>query len=65
MLAVEVVAERDDRVQAVVAAVQLQDDEHPVAGAVDREVARLKLATLGVEIDTLTGEQERYLRPFR
>jgi adenosylhomocysteinase len=38
---------------------------HPVAGAVDREVARLKLATLGVEIDTLTGEQERYLRPFR
>ena len=38
---------------------------HAVAGAVDREVARLKLSTLGIEIDTLTGEQERYLRPFR
>ena len=38
---------------------------HPVAERVDREVARLKLATLGIEIDTLTDEQERYLRPFR
>jgi len=36
-----------------------------VAGGVDREVARLKLATLGIEIDTLTVAQERYLRPFR
>ena len=27
----------------------------------DREVARLKLASLGVEIDELTAEQERYL----
>ena len=29
--------------------------------AIDREVARLKLASLGVEIDELTAEQERYL----
>ena len=38
---------------------------HAVAGSVDREVALLKLSTLGIEIDTLTAEQERYLRPFR
>ena len=38
---------------------------HAVAASVDREVALLKLSTLGIEIDTLTGAQERYLRPFR
>ena len=37
---------------------------HPVPGALDREVAALKLATLDVEIDTLTAEQEAYLRPW-
>jgi adenosylhomocysteinase len=37
---------------------------HPVAAAVDHEVARLKLATLGIEIDALSDAQERYLRPF-
>ena len=35
---------------------------HPVPDAVDREVARLKLASLGVEIDSLSGEQSAYLR---
>jgi adenosylhomocysteinase len=35
---------------------------HPVPEAVDREVARLKLASLGVEIDTLSVEQAAYLR---
>jgi adenosylhomocysteinase len=34
---------------------------HPVPARLDREVARLKLASLGVEIDELTAEQERYL----
>jgi adenosylhomocysteinase len=29
---------------------------------IDREVARLKLASLGVELDELTEEQRRYLR---
>ena len=38
---------------------------HPVAAAVDQEVARLKLASLGIEIDVLSAAQERYLRPFR
>ena len=34
---------------------------HPVPPAIDREVARLKLRALGVEIDTLTDEQRAYL----
>ncbi|WP_258360162.1 adenosylhomocysteinase [Moorella sulfitireducens (nom. illeg.)] len=33
----------------------------PVTGEIDRRVATLRLRSLGVEIDTLTGEQERYL----
>ena len=32
----------------------------PVPAAIDREVASLKLASLGVHIDALTGEQRRY-----
>jgi adenosylhomocysteinase len=28
---------------------------------IDKEIARLKLATMGVDIDTLTEEQEKYL----
>ena len=35
---------------------------HPVPEAVDREVARLKLASLGVEIDAPTAAQEQYVR---
>jgi adenosylhomocysteinase len=38
---------------------------HAVAPAVDQEVARLKLASLGIEIDVLSDAQESYLRPFR
>ena len=38
---------------------------HPVPDAVDREVARLKLASLGVAIDELTEEQLRYLGAWR
>jgi adenosylhomocysteinase len=38
---------------------------HPVPVAIDREVARVKLATLGVELDVLSDAQERYLRSFR
>jgi adenosylhomocysteinase len=37
---------------------------HPVPAAIDREVARLKLAALGVEIDALTPEQEAYLHSW-
>jgi adenosylhomocysteinase len=35
---------------------------HPVPDGIDREVAALKLASLGVDIDRLRPEQERYLR---
>jgi adenosylhomocysteinase len=34
---------------------------YPVPIAIDREIARLKLASMGVEIDHLTREQEKYL----
>jgi adenosylhomocysteinase len=49
---------------AVAAGARLEPGVHAVAASVDEEVARLKLATLGVEIDALSGLQERYLRPF-
>jgi adenosylhomocysteinase len=35
---------------------------HPVPERIDREVAGLKLASLGVRIDALSDEQERYRR---
>ncbi len=34
---------------------------YPVPHIIDQEIARLKLKSLGVDIDTLTEEQERYL----
>jgi adenosylhomocysteinase len=39
---------------------ELAPGVHPVAAAVDREVGRLKLAALGVEIDQPTADQEHY-----
>lgn len=38
---------------------------HPVPDAIDREIALLKLASLGVAIDELTGAQREYLRRWR
>ena len=38
---------------------------HPVPEAIDREVARLKLASLGVEIDELTDAQRDYLTSWQ
>jgi adenosylhomocysteinase len=43
---------------------ELEPGVHPVPGTIDREVARLKLASLGVEIDVLSDEQQAYLRPW-
>lgn len=34
---------------------------YPVPKSIDRKVARLKLKTMGVKIDGLTGEQKKYL----
>jgi adenosylhomocysteinase len=39
----------------------LQKKVYPVPGHIDREIARLKLESMNVEIDTLTPEQEKYL----
>jgi adenosylhomocysteinase len=49
-------AGRDDTLKAAV---------HPVPGPIDQEVARLKLAAMGARIDTLTAEQQEYLRSWR
>ncbi|TME48605.1 MAG: adenosylhomocysteinase [Chloroflexi bacterium] len=40
---------------------ELQPKVYPVPDAIDREIARLKLAAMKVGIDTLTPEQEQYL----
>jgi adenosylhomocysteinase len=40
---------------------ELERKVYVVPEEIDREIARLKLATMGVEIDTLTEEQARYL----
>ena len=43
----------------------LEPRVYDVPDEIDREVARLKLATLGLEIDSLTAEQERYLSSWQ
>jgi len=40
---------------------KLEVKVHPVPEEIDKEVARLKLRAMGVAIDKLTAEQERYL----
>jgi adenosylhomocysteinase len=42
----------------------LEKAVHPVQPEIDSEVARLKLQAMGIEIDTLTPEQESYLRSW-
>ncbi len=46
---------------AVQHAGELERKVYVVPEEIDKEIARLKLATMGAEIDTLTEEQERYL----
>ncbi len=40
---------------------RLKPDVYPVPKEIDREIARLKLKSMGIAIDTLTEEQEKYL----
>jgi adenosylhomocysteinase len=40
---------------------KLEAQVYPVPHEIDSEIARLKLAAMGVDIDTLTAEQEKYL----
>jgi adenosylhomocysteinase len=44
---------------------KLEVKVHPVPEEIDKEVARLKLRAMGVEIDTLTPEQEKYLTSWQ
>src|SRR5436309_2838227 len=46
---------------AVQHAAELDNKVYPVPPEIDAEIARLKLATMGVEIDKLTEEQAKYL----
>ncbi|MCS7149463.1 MAG: adenosylhomocysteinase [Caldimicrobium sp.] len=39
----------------------LKREVYPVPEEIDREIARLKLLSMGIEIDTLTPEQRKYL----
>ena len=43
----------------------LERKVYPVPAAIDQEIARLKLASMGSAIDTLTPEQEEYLRSWQ
>ena len=43
---------------------KLTIEVHTVPPEIDNEVARLKLKSMGIEIDTLTEEQERYLNSW-
>jgi adenosylhomocysteinase len=40
---------------------KLGKEVYPVPAVIDKEIARLKLESMGVRIDTLTPEQEKYL----
>jgi len=42
----------------------LKRDVYVVPEDIDKEVARLKLASMDIEIDTLTAEQDKYLRTW-
>ncbi len=44
---------------------RLEPQVYPVPEAIDKEIARLKLNAMGIQIDTLTSEQERYLRSWQ
>ena len=44
---------------------KLAKDVHPVPREIDHEIARLKLEAMGVDIDTLTAEQEAYLSSWQ
>jgi adenosylhomocysteinase len=46
---------------AIQNAATLERKVYPVPDEIDREIARLKLETMGIEIDNLTEEQAKYL----
>lgn len=42
----------------------LKAEVYPIPADIDREIARLKLAAMGVNIDVLTGEQSKYMNSW-
>lgn len=44
---------------------KLKNEVYTIPSEMDKEIARLKLETLGVEIDTLTPEQKKYLSSWQ
>jgi adenosylhomocysteinase len=54
-LCVEYIARRPERLPPAV---------HPVPTDIDQEVARLKLRSMNINIDELTGEQRKYLESW-
>jgi len=40
---------------------RMEKKVYPVPKEIDKEIARLKLQSMGIEIDSLTPEQENYL----
>jgi adenosylhomocysteinase len=44
---------------------ELENTVYGVPQAIDKEIARLKLKAMGIEIDVLTPEQERYLASWQ
>jgi adenosylhomocysteinase len=43
---------------------ELDNNVYSVPEAIDKEVARLKLTAMGIQIDTLTAEQDQYLNSW-
>ncbi|MCW5859513.1 MAG: adenosylhomocysteinase, partial [Caldilineales bacterium] len=43
---------------------ELENNVYSVPEAIDKEVARLKLTAMGIQIDTLTAEQDHYLNSW-
>ncbi len=44
---------------------KLESNVYPVPEEIDKQVARLKLDSMGIKIDTLTPEQEKYLHSWQ
>jgi adenosylhomocysteinase len=42
----------------------LEPGLHSIPEAVDKEIARLKLVAMGIEVDSLTPEQELYINSW-
>jgi adenosylhomocysteinase len=43
----------------------LENKVYPVPEIIDKEIARLKLKGMGIDIDTLTAEQEKYMASWQ